>query len=150
MEQVAQVIRPVPDPVAMNPPAPLASAPAPARILVVDDQPGNIQVVGSVLGKLGYEITPALDGPTALKRLAVHTPDLILLDLLMPEMDGCEVCRRLRENPEWEDLPVIFLSAADDKDLVVQALEAGGVDYITKPFNQSELVLDRKSTRLNS
>jgi two-component system, sensor histidine kinase and response regulator len=148
MEQGAQVILPVPDPIPMNPRAPLTSTPAPARILVVDDQPGNIQVVGSVLGKLGYEITPALDGQTALKRLAVHTPDLILLDLLMPEMDGCEVCRRLRENPEWQDVPVIFLSAADDKELVVQALEAGGVDYITKPFNQAELVL-RVKTQLD-
>jgi two-component system, sensor histidine kinase and response regulator len=123
-------------------------APPPPRILVVDDQPANIQVVGSVLGKLGYEITPALDGPTALRRLAIHTPDLVLLDLLMPEMDGCEVCRRLRQNPEWLDVPVIFLSAADDKDLVVKALEAGGLDYITKPFNQAELVL-RVKTQLD-
>ena len=75
-------------------------------------------------------------------------PDLILLDLLMPEMDGCEVCRRLRENPDWQDLPVIFVSAADDKELVVQALKAGGVDYITKPFNQAELVL-RVKTQLD-
>jgi len=112
----------------------------PARILVVDDQPANIQVVGSVLGKLGHEIIPASDGPTALKRLALRRPDLILLDLLMPEMDGCEVCRRVRENPDWKDIPVIFLSAADDKDFIVRALEAGGVDYITKPFNQAELV----------
>jgi two-component system sensor histidine kinase/response regulator len=112
----------------------------PARILVVDDQPMNIQVVGSVLGKLGHEIIPASDGPTALRRVALHLPDLILLDLLMPEMDGCEVCRRLRANPEWSSIPVIFLSAADDKDFIVRALESGGVDYITKPFNQAELV----------
>jgi two-component system sensor histidine kinase/response regulator len=108
---------------------------APARILVVDDQSANIQVVGTVLGKLGHEIVPATDGPMALKRLASHLPDLILLDLLMPVMDGIAVCQRLREHPEWRDIPVVFLSAADDK-----ALEAGGVDYITKPFNQAELV----------
>lgn len=113
---------------------------APARILVVDDQPANIQVLGNVLGKLGYEIIPAADGPTALKRLALRLPDLILLDLLMPGMDGCEVCLRVRENPEWKDIPVIFLSAADDKDFIIRAFEAGGVDYITKPFNQAELV----------
>ncbi|MEO8429325.1 MAG: response regulator, partial [Verrucomicrobiota bacterium] len=112
---------------------------APARILVVDDQPANIQVVGSVLGKLGHEIIPASDGPTALRRLALRVPDLILLDLLMPEMDGCEVCRRVHANPEWKDIPVIFLSAADDNDFIVRAFEAGGVDYITKPFNQAEL-----------
>jgi two-component system sensor histidine kinase/response regulator len=128
----------------MNSPTPLTSleeAPLQsARILVVDDQPTNIQVVGSVLGKLGHEIIPASDGATALKRLALRVPDLILLDLLMPEMDGCEVCRRLRENPSWKDIPVIFLSAADDKDFIVRALESGGVDYITKPFNQAELI----------
>src|SRR6187401_2969089 len=111
-----------------------------ARILVVDDQPANIQVVGSVLGKLGHEIIPASDGPTALKRIALRPPDLILLDLLMPGMDGCEVCQRLQENPVWKNIPVVFLSAADDKDFVVRALQAGGVDYITKPFNQMELV----------
>ena len=112
----------------------------PARILVVDDQPANIQVLGSVLGRLGHEIIPASDGPTALRRLALRAPDLVLLDLLMPEMDGCEVCRRLQANPEWSGIPVIFLSAADDKDFIVRALESGGVDYITKPFNQAELV----------
>ena len=110
------------------------------RILVVDDQPANIQIVGSVLGKLGYEIVPASDGLTALKRIAIRPPDLILLDLLMPGMDGCEVCRHVRENPDWNDIPVIFLSAADDKDLIVRALDSGGVDYITKPFNQAELI----------
>ena len=131
----------------MNPPSPKnlpampeALRPAPARILVVDDQPANIQLLGTVLGRVGYEIIPASDGPTALKRLALRPPDLILLDLLMPEMDGCEVCRRVRANPEWVDIPVIFLSAADDKDFIVRALEAGGVDYITKPFNHGELV----------
>ena len=111
-----------------------------ARILVVDDQPANVQIVGSVLGKLGHEIIPAADGPAALRRLALRPPDLILLDLLMPEMDGCEVCRRLQANPDWRDIPVIFLSAADDKGFIVRALESGGVDYITKPFNQAELI----------
>ena len=111
-----------------------------ARILVVDDQPANIQIVGTVLGNLGYEIIPASDGATALKRVALRPPDLILLDLLMPGMGGCEVCRQLKKNPDWKDIPVIFLSAADDKDLIVRALDSGGVDYITKPFNQSELI----------
>ena len=120
---------------------------APARILVEDDQPTNIQVVGSALGVLGHEIIPACDGPTALKRLALRPPDLILLDLLMPGMDGCDVCRQLKENPDWKDIPVIFLSAADNKDFIVRALEAGGVDYITKPFNQAELI-SRVRTKL--
>lgn len=114
---------------------------APARILVVDDQSPNIQVVGNVLGKLGYEIVPASNGATALKRLALRLPDLILLDVLMPGMDGLEVCRRIRDRQEWRDIPIIFFSAADDKELIVRALEAGGVDYVTKPFNHAEMVM---------
>lgn len=109
-------------------------------LLVVDNQEANIQIVGAALGKLGFEILPASSGVQALQRLAVRRPDLILLDLLMPEMDGFEVCRRIRENPDWAEIPIIFLSSADDKGLVVRALESGGVDYITKPFNQAEMV----------
>jgi two-component system sensor histidine kinase/response regulator len=114
--------------------------PAHARILVVDDQSSNVQVVGLILGTLGHEIIPASDGATALKRVAALVPDLILLDLLMPGMSGRDVCLEIKKNPEWRDIPVIFLSAADDKDLIVSALDAGGVDYITKPFNQAELI----------
>jgi two-component system sensor histidine kinase/response regulator len=109
-------------------------------LLVVDDQESNIQVVGAALGKLGFEILPATGGVQAFQRLAVRRPDLILLDLLMPEMDGFEVCRQIRANPLWTEIPIIFLSAADDKGLIVRALESGGVDYITKPFNHAELV----------
>ena len=109
-------------------------------LLVVDDQESNIQVVGAALGKLGFEILPATGGLQAFQRLAVRRPDLILLDLLMPEMDGFEVCRRIRENAHWAEIPIIFLSSADDKGLIVRALESGGVDYITKPFNHAELV----------
>ena len=112
----------------------------PARILVVDDQPANIQIAGAVLGNLGHEIIPASDGATALKRVALRMPDLILLDLLMPGMNGCEVCLQLKLNPDWKDIPVIFLSASDDKEMIVRALDSGGVDYITKPFNQAELI----------
>lgn len=114
-------------------------APPRARILIVDDQPANLQVLGAILGQLGHDVVPAADGATALRRLALRPPDLVLLDLLMPEMDGFEVCRRIREQPEFADLPVIFLSAADDKSLIVRAFECGGVDYVTKPFNQAEL-----------
>ena len=95
--------------------APPADPFQPARILVVDDQPANIQIVGAVLGKLGHEIIPATDGPTALKRVSLHLPDLILLDLLMPGMGGCTVCEQLKAEPAWRDIPVIFLSAADDR-----------------------------------
>jgi two-component system sensor histidine kinase/response regulator len=109
-------------------------------LLVVDDQESNIQVVGAALGQLGFEILPATGGLQAFQRLAARRPDLILLDLLMPEMDGFEVCRQIRMNPDWTEIPIIFLSSADDKGLIVRALESGGVDYITKPFNHAELV----------
>jgi two-component system sensor histidine kinase/response regulator len=112
----------------------------PPGLLVVDDQEFNIQVVGCALGKLGFEVIPATSGAQALKRLAARRPDLILLDLLMPEMDGFEVCRRIRANPEWAEIPIIFLSAADDKDLIVRALEGGGVDFVMKPFDTAELI----------
>lgn len=110
------------------------------RILVVDDQESNIQVVGNILGALGFEILAATTGEQALRRLAARPPDLVLLDLLMPGMDGLEVCRCIRAMAEWAELPVIFLSADDDKGSVVRALQAGGVDYVTKPFNPSELI----------
>lgn len=112
----------------------------PARILVVDDQVTNIQIVGSVLGALGHKIIPASDGAAALEQLSIRVPDLILLDLLMPGTDGFEVCRRIKANSDWQDIPVIILSAADDKELIVRALNSGSVDYITKPFNHAELV----------
>jgi two-component system sensor histidine kinase/response regulator len=121
----------------MNTPSPEINT---GCLLVVDDQESNIQVVGGAMGKLGFEIVPATGGLQAFQRLAVRRPDLILLDLLMPEMDGFEVCRRIRENLDWADIPIIFLSSADDKGLIVRALESGGVDYITKPFNHAELV----------
>jgi len=104
--------------------APLAESNA-GCLLVVDDKEVNIQVVGAALGKLGYEIVPATGGTEAFKRLAIRRPDLILLDLLMRDMDGFEVCRRIRENPDWVDIPIIFLSSADDKDLIVRASRAG-------------------------
>jgi len=116
------------------------SAPASARILVVDDQETNVQVLGNMLGQLGFEIVPVTCGEDALKRLAARPADLVLLDVLMPGLDGFEVCRRIRAQPELAEIPIIFLSAADDKTFIVRALEAGGVDYVTKPFNQAELV----------
>lgn len=130
-----------------NPATGALAAPASFRVLVVDDQPSNIQVVGNILGKLGYEIVPAADGETALKRIALRAPDLILMDVIMPGLSGFEVCRQIRENPAWKDIPVIFVSAADDKELVVRAFDEGGVDYVTKPFNHAEL-LSRVRTHL--
>lgn len=121
--------------------------PGSARILIVDDQETNLRVLGDILSNLGFEIVPALDGEQALRRLASRPVDLILLDVLMPVLDGFEVCKRIRAHVEWIDIPIIFLSAADDKTLIVRALESGGVDYVTKPFNSAEL-LSRVRTHL--
>jgi len=112
----------------------------PIRILVVDDQETNLKVVGEILGQFGFDIVLAGDGDQALRRLEHQAVDLVLLDVLMPGHDGFEVCRLIRAQPRWADIPVIFLSAADDKDLIVRALEVGGVDYVTKPFNRAELM----------
>jgi two-component system sensor histidine kinase/response regulator len=110
-------------------------------LLVVDDIEANIQVIGGMLGRLGFEIVPATSGAQAFQRLAARRPDLILLDLLMPGLNGFEVSAQIRKNPSWADIPIIFLSAADDKEMIVRALECGGVDYITKPFHQAELIV---------
>ena len=103
-------------------------------LLVVDDQKANIQILELMLGRLGFEILPAATGAEALKWLAVRRPDLILLDLLMPGMDGFEVCKRIQQNPDWADISIVFLSASEDKNLIARALEMGGVDCLTKPF----------------
>src|SRR5271170_5711644 len=100
MNSNAQAVAPAEQNGVMPIPA-LFNEAGPARILVVDDQAVNIQIVGGVLGKLGHEIIPASDGATALKRVALRMPDLILLDLLMPGMNGFEVCLQLKLNPEW-------------------------------------------------
>jgi len=109
-------------------------------VLVVDDQIQNIQVVGTMLTQEGYEVIPATSGAQALQRIAARMPDLVLLDVVMPDMDGFAVCRKLREHPDTAALPVIFVSAANDAETIVRGLEAGGVDYITKPFNKAELL----------
>ncbi|MDZ4401180.1 hybrid sensor histidine kinase/response regulator [Prosthecobacter sp.] len=109
-------------------------------ILIVDDQEENLRVIGNVLSMMAYDILLASNAEQALQRLAVRTPDLILLDVMMPETDGLTACRQIKAEADWADIPVIFLSADDDKNVIVQALEAGGVDYVTKPFNMAELV----------
>jgi two-component system, sensor histidine kinase and response regulator len=118
----------------------LNSGSPPERILVIDDQETNVHVLGTMLGQQGFEIVAATDGEDALRQIGARPPDLVLLDVLMPGIDGFEVCRRIRERQETKHIPIIFLSSADDKDFVVRALGAGGVDYVTKPFHKAELV----------
>jgi sigma-B regulation protein RsbU (phosphoserine phosphatase) len=109
-------------------------------IVVVDDIARNIQVVGSMLRAAGYQIVPATSGAQALRSLASRPADLVLCDVMMPEMDGFEVVRRIRANPATADIPVIMLTAATETDYVVRGLEAGAVDYVGKPFNATELL----------
>jgi two-component system sensor histidine kinase/response regulator len=122
-----------------------ASLPAPASlakslILVVDDISKNLQVVRTLLRKEGYRIVPATSGAQALERVRAETPDLILLDLMMPEMDGLEVCRRLKADSLTQAIPVIFLTASNEMEHLVKGFEVGAVDYVTKPFNAPELL----------
>ncbi len=107
-------------------------------ILVVDDQMTNLKILSSILSK-EYSLGIANSGENALKYLASNSPDLILLDIMMPEMDGYEVCRKIKQDEAYRDIPVIFLTAKTDIDDVVRGFEYGAVDYITKPFNISEL-----------
>jgi len=109
-------------------------------ILVVDDNLENLKVVSNLLRERKYKIALAQDGLSALKVLEENKIDLILLDVMMPDMDGFEVCKVLQENPDKKDIPVIFLTAKNDTDDIVKGFQLGGVDYITKPFNREELI----------
>jgi two-component system sensor histidine kinase/response regulator len=111
-----------------------------SRILVVDDISKNLQVVGTILRNEGYHVMPATSGLQALERVSAQPPDLILLDLMMPEMDGLEVCSRLKAEPLTRQIPVIFLTASNEMEHLMKGFEAGAVDYITKPFNAPELL----------
>ena len=110
------------------------------RILVVDDTPANLQALSAVLKEQGYPISVATNGKQALEVLERVRPDLILLDVMMPEMDGFETCRRLKQSPAWREIPVVFLTSKSETDDVVAGFEAGAVDYVAKPFNAHELL----------
>jgi two-component system, OmpR family, response regulator len=110
------------------------------KILVVDDDPGIRDVVCFALQKAGYATTTAADGEQALKRFAADPPALIVLDILMPELDGVEVCRRLRMDARGKAVPIVFLSSKDDEVDRIVGLEVGGDDYVAKPFSPRELV----------
>ncbi|HEY9297897.1 MAG TPA: response regulator, partial [Phormidium sp.] len=120
---------------------------AKTKILVVDDQPSNLRFLSDVLNKEGYSVKRAISGELALNFAIASPPDLILLDIMMPEMNGYEVCRRLKANPQTKDIPVIFLSVLDQVYEKVKAFRVGGIDYITKPF-QVEEVLARIENQL--
>ncbi len=110
------------------------------RILVVDDVSQNIQVIGNILYENNYQVSFALSGPEALSLLNHEYYDLILLDILMPGMDGYEVCKIVKANEKISHIPIIFLTAKSDTDSILKGFELGAVDYLSKPFNTKELL----------
>ena len=119
-----------------------------ARILLIEDAPANIQVVSGILRQQNYQISVATSGQQALTLLERVRPDLILLDVMMPGIDGFETCRRIKASTTWREIPIIFLTAKTETADIVQGFEVGAVDYVSKPFNAHEL-LARVRTHLS-
>ncbi len=111
-----------------------------AKILIVDDILQNIQIIGKILSDTNYNVSYATDGASTLEKVNNINFDLILLDIMMPEMDGFEVCRLLKQNEKSKDIPVIFLTAKTDEKSIIQGFLAGGQDYVSKPFQSQELL----------
>ena len=126
-----------------------------SRILLVDDNPTNIDVLYNFLADEGFEVLVAEDGVSALERVLLVKPDLILLDIMMPHIDGFEVCRELKADPETSDIPVIFITALGSVEDKINGFKLGGVDYVTKPFQNEEILarirnhLDLRNMRNN-
>lgn len=110
------------------------------KILAVDDTPDSLRLLTDILKGEGYEVRSSISGELALRAAASNPPDLVLLDIRMPGMDGFEVCRRLKAQPETCDVPVIFVSAVSETDEKVQGFELGAVDFVTKPYHRDELL----------
>ena len=118
-----------------------------SNILIVDDERFNLTLLSETLSQQGYHVEMANDGEQALTAISNSKPDLILLDILMPGMDGYEVCKRIKSDPETKHIPVLFISVMDEADNKVKAFECGAADYISKPF-QVEEVIARVNTQL--
>lgn len=110
------------------------------KILIVDDNPKNIQLLANILDSEGYEIEYTTNGYEAIEWSKELSFDLILLDIMMPEINGYDVCTKIKENKDNQDTPIIFLTAKTATENIIQAFESGGADYITKPFNTLELL----------
>jgi DNA-binding response OmpR family regulator len=110
------------------------------KILVVDDEPSNRKMIGYALHSAGHSVSAAESGKEALLKIQAEIPDLVILDVMMPGMDGIEVCERLRNNPETATLPIIMLSALAQVNEKIRGLKAGADDYLTKPIDPKELV----------
>ncbi|MBE9146214.1 ATP-binding response regulator [Planktothrix mougeotii] len=124
-----------------------SATPSLANILIVDDVPDNLRVLSQVLLQQGYRVRKATNGQFALNSAQLMPPDLILLDVMMPELDGYEACRFLKADERTRDIPIIFITARDDIESKLMGFEVGGLDYITKPFDVQEVVV-RVATQL--
>src|ERR1700726_3317654 len=123
----------------MNPQKPKSGAGQPASILLVDDAPANLQVLAGMLKERGYKARPVPSGKLALLAARRDPPDLILLDINMPEMNGYKVCDHLKADDQLKGIPIIFISALTEQLEKVKAFATGGVDYLSKPFQMEEL-----------
>jgi class 3 adenylate cyclase len=117
----------------------------PAKILVVDDTPHNVKLLADLLEASGYEVGTAHSGQEGLEQVAKFQPDLVLLDIVMPDLDGYEVCRRIRQDPDTSLLPVVLVTALDPGEERVKGIEAGADDFLTKPINRAELLARTRS-----
>jgi diguanylate cyclase (GGDEF)-like protein len=116
-----------------------------SNILIVDDLPDNLHLLSKILTRQGYAVQAVSNGMAAIAAVQTQLPDLILLDICMPELDGYEVCQQLKQDTRTQDIPIIFISALDELGDKVKAYKAGGVDYITKPFQIAEVVVRVKT-----
>ncbi|MET0852292.1 MAG: response regulator [Candidatus Rokuibacteriota bacterium] len=113
---------------------------APAKVLVVDDTPQNVKLLADLLSVKGYAVVTAASGPEALDKVEAERPDIVLLDVMMPQMSGYEVCKRIRDNPATGILPVVMVTALDPAQERIKGLDAGADDFLTKPVNHAELL----------
>ena len=119
-----------------------------SRVLIVDDVPDNLSLLHDALDEAGYAVLVATDGESALQRAAQASPDIVLLDAVMPGMDGFEVARRLKADPDTAPIPIVFMTGLSETEHVVAAFAAGGTDYVTKPIRPRE-VLARVAAHLH-
>lgn len=121
----------------------------PGVVLIVDDVPGNLALLSDALERAGYKVLVAMDGISALERMQRMRPDVVLLDAMMPGLDGFETCRRMKAMPAIADIPVLFMTALTESEHVVEGFAAGGIDYVTKPIHPEE-VLARVAAHLRT
>ena len=118
------------------------------KVLMIDDIPSNLDILGHILKQVGLNVSVALNGTIALKIINEDKPDLVLLDIMMPDISGYDVCRKLKKNDDTKDIPVIFITAMAQTEDLIEGFEVGGADYVVKPFEERE-VLARIGSQLS-